>query len=302
MEEIKKNKKINYIWVDSDINNSEYLEYTKQLSNAYSNLYIFTNIKDAIKCLENIKFCLTYFIVSGTLFPNYVSELKKLENKISTSLKTIIFTSISTKQKIENMKEINDSFYNIGGLVTSFEDVKTFLNNNEFNKELVIVQTLRRTKIQTGGDFSFQLIENGNDLIGPVYLTDLIIKPYNLEYISFDKYLIKNYGDIMNELISQIFNVDCPASLRIKYWLRAYTLDTKFYSDLNSDLIKGQAKIYLPYIKLLYSGLTNNCINVNVSNDLYRGALINKKEIQNLINHKNKKKLSDLPNALIYCK
>ena len=76
MEEIKKNKKINYIWVDSDINNSEYLEYTKQLSNAYSNLYIFTNIKDAIKCLENIKFCLTYFIVSGSLFPNYVSELK----------------------------------------------------------------------------------------------------------------------------------------------------------------------------------------------------------------------------------
>jgi hypothetical protein len=118
--EIKKNKKNNYIWVDSNIYNSENLEYTKQLSNAYSNLYIFTNIKDALKRLDKIKFCLTYFIVSGTLFPNYVSELKKLENKISTSIKTIIFASISTKQKIENMKEINDSFYNIGGLVTSF--------------------------------------------------------------------------------------------------------------------------------------------------------------------------------------
>ena len=302
MEENKKNKKINYIWVDSNIYNSENLEYIKQLSNAYSNLYIFTNIKDALKCLEKIKFCLTYFIVSGSLFPNYVSELKKLENKISTSLKTIIFTSISTKQKIEKMKEINDSFYNIGGLVTSFEEVKTFLNKNGFNKDLSLVQSLRRTKIQTGGDFSFQLIENGNDLIGPVYLTDLIIKPYNLENIIFDNYLIKNYGNIMNELISQIYNVDCPASLRIKYWLRAYTLETKFYSDLNSDLINGQAKIYLPYIKLLYSGLTNNCINVNASNDLYRGALINKEEIQNLINHKNKIKSSDLPNALIYCK
>ena len=106
----------------------------------------------------------------------------------------------------------------------------------------------------------------------------------------------------MNELITQIYKVDCPISLRIKFWLRAYTLETKFYKDLNSDLLKGQAKIYLPYIKLLYAGLADNCINVNVKDDLYRGALINKEEIQNLINHKNNRKNSDLPYELIYCK
>jgi len=294
--------KIYYIWVDTNIKNSENLEYYKYLSKTYNNLAIFTNIKDALKFLQSIKFCLTYFIVSGTLFPYYISELKNIENKISTSLKTIIFTSTSTKQIISNMKEINDSFYNIGGLVTSFEEVISFLNKNALNKELSLIQSLRREIVQTGGDFSFQLIENRNDLIGPVYLSDLIIKPYKLEYAIFDKYLINNYGDIMKELISQIYNVDCPVSLRIKYWLRAYTLETKFYNDLNFDLMKGKVKIYLPYIKLLYSGLENKFINVNVSNDLYRGGLINKKEIQNLINHKNKRKLSDLPNALIYCK
>ena len=294
--------KIYYIWVDTNIKNSENLEYYKYLSKTYNNLAIFTNIKDAMKFLQSIKFCLTYFIVSGTLFPYYISELKNIENKISTSLKTIIFTSTSTKQIISNMKEINDSFYNIGGLVTSFEEVISFLNKNALNKELSLIQSLRREIVQTGGDFSFQLIENRNDLIGPVYLSDLIIKPYKLEYAIFDKYLINNYGDIMKELISQIYNVDCPVSLRIKYWLRAYTLETKFYNDLNFDLMKGKVKIYLPYIKLLYSGLENKFVNVNVSNDLYRGGLINKKEIQNLINHKNKRKLSDLPNALIYCK
>ena len=294
--------KIYYIWVDTNIKNSENLEYTKYLSKTFQNLTIFTNIKDAMKFLQSIKFHLTYFIVSGTLFPYYISELKNIENKISTSLKTIIFTSTSTKQIISNMKEINDSFYNIGGLVTSFEEVKSFLKKNTLNKELSLIPSLRREIVQTGGDFSFQLIENRNDLIGPVYLSDLIIKPYKLEYKIFDKYLINNYGDIMKELISQICNVDCPVSLRIKYWLRAYTLETKFYNDLNFDLMKGKVKIYLPYIKLLYSGLENKFINVNVSNDLYRGGLINKKEIQNLINHKNKRKLSDLPNALIYCK
>ena len=200
------------------------------------------------------------------------------------------------------MNEINDSFYNIGGITTNFEDVQSFLDKNIFGKELNYIRTLIRDKIQSGGDFSFQIIENKNDLVGPVYLSDLIIKPYKLEYIIFDKYLIDNYGDIMNALISQVYNVDCPVSLRIKYWLRAYTLETKFYKDMNSDLLKDKSKIYLPYIKLLYSGLNDNNIITNVSDDLYRGALINKDEVQNLINHLNNRKSSNIPWGLIYCK
>ena len=298
---IKKNKNYDYIWIDKNINNSENNEYSKLLSKSYSNISFFNNIKDAMKHLEKIKFNLTYIIISGSLFIDYISELKNIENKISTSPRVIIFTSESTKEKIKNMKEINDSFYNIGGLVITFEEVQFFLNKNIFGKELNLIKGLRREKIQTGGDFSFQLIENKSDLIGPVYLSDLIMKPYRLEYEVFDKYLIDNYGDTMNELISQIYKVDCPDSLRIKYWLRAYTLETKFYKDLNSDLMKDQTKLYLPYITLLYYGLTNNFINANISNDLYRGALINKEEIENLINHINKKN-SDISYALIYCK
>ena len=108
------------------------------------------------------------------------------------------------------MNEINDSFFNIGGIAVSFKDVQSFLDTNIFGKELNYIRTLRRDKIQSGGDFSFQLIENKNDLVGPVYLSDLIIKPYQLEYIMFDKYLIDNYGDIMKALISQVYNVDFP--------------------------------------------------------------------------------------------
>jgi hypothetical protein len=71
---------------------------------------------------------------------------------------------------------------------------------------------------------------------------------------------------------------------------------------MNSDLKKAKSKIYLPYIKLLYSGLTDNNINVNSSDDLYRGALINREEVQNLINHLNNRKSSEIPWGLIYCK
>ena len=297
-----KNRNYYYIWIDANINNFENSEYIRELSRKYPNISIFNNIKDAMKHLEKIKFYLTYIIVSGSFFTNYISKLKSIENKISTSPRVIIFTSESTKEKIKNMKEINDSFYNIGGISINFEEVQYFLNKNIFGKELNIIRGLTREKMQTGGEFSFQIIDNKKDLIGPVYLCDLIIKPYKLEYEMFDKYLIDNYGDKMNELISQIYKIDCPDSLRIKYWLRAYTLETKFYNDLNFDLMKGQTKLYLPYIKLLYLGLTNNCIKVNVSNDLYRGALINKEEIKNLKNHLYKGKNLDNYKALIYCK
>ena len=301
-ESNKKNKDYYYIWVDSKIKNSENSEYAKFLSKTYANISFFNNIKDALKSLQKIKFNLTYIIVSGSFFAEFITELKKFENKISTVPKIIIFTSEKRKAIIQNMNEINDSFYNIGGIAVTFEDVQSFLDTNIFGKELNYVRSLRRDKIQSGGDFSFQIIENKNDLVGPVYLSDLIIKPYKLEYIIFDKYLIDNYGDIMNALISQVYNVDCPVSLRVKYWLRAYTLETKFYKDMNSDLMKDKSKIYLPYIKLLYSGLTDNNIITNVSDDLYRGALINKDEVQNLINHLNNKKSSDIPWGLIYCK
>ena len=62
------------------------------------NISFFNNIKDGIICLQKIKFDLTYIIVSGSFFAEFINELKKLENKISTVPKIIIFTSEKKKQ------------------------------------------------------------------------------------------------------------------------------------------------------------------------------------------------------------
>ena len=302
IKSLEKNEDNYYIWIDLNIKSKENSDYAKILSKLYKNLSLFTNVKDALMYLQTIKFKLTYIIISGSLFLEYIYLFKNIENNISTAPKLIIFTSESTKEKLKYVKEIKNSFYNIGGLAIYFEEVEAFLNKNIFGKELDFVRPLRRDKIQTGGDFSFQIIENKDDLIGPINLNDLIIKPNRAEFKAFDKYLIDNYGDIMNELISQIFGVDCLDPLRIKYWLRAYTLETKFYKDMNNDLMKEKSKLYLPYIKLLYSGLKSNSIKVNISNDLYRGALISKKELGNLINLTKNRKNYNIPFALIYCK
>ena len=302
IKSLEKNEDNYYIWIDLNIKSKENSDYAKILSKLYKNLSLFTNVKEALMYLQTIKFKLTYIIISGSLFLEYIYLFKNIENNISTAPKLIIFTSESTKEKLKYEKEIKNSFYNIGGLAIYFEEVEAFLNKNIFGKELDFVRPLRRDKIQTGGDFSFQIIENKDDLNGPINLNDLIIKPNRAEFKAFDKYLIDNYGDIMNELISQIFGVDCPDPLRIKYWLRAYTLETKFYKDMNNDLMKEKSKLYLPYSKLLYSGLKSNSIKVNISNDLYRGALISKKELGNLINLTKNRKNYNIPFALIYCK
>ena len=96
------NKSINilnkfYIWIDQKINNSENYKYAEYLYKNYSQIQFFNNIKDAMKFLKKIEFNLTYIIVSGSLFKEFIFEIKSIENKIFTAPKIIIFTSELTK-------------------------------------------------------------------------------------------------------------------------------------------------------------------------------------------------------------
>ena len=51
------------------------------------------NEDNALLYLKTIKFKLTYIIISGSLFLEYISIFKNMENNISTAPKLIIFTS-----------------------------------------------------------------------------------------------------------------------------------------------------------------------------------------------------------------
>ena len=242
-------------------------------------------------------------IVSGSLFPDFIKKLQDLEHKISSVPKIIIFTSESRKSKIQAMSLINDSFYNIGGFALNFEEVKSFLKKNIMNKEIQYNPLLKRKKLETGAEFSFDFLDNQkSNIIGILYLARLFNEPTDKKCKLFDEYLITNYGDKMKELILQMRDVVCPISLRIKYWLRAYTLETKFYRDMNMDLMKDKIKPYIPYIQLLYAGLKLNNFNYSYTNNLYRGAMIKIEEIKKLSKYMEAKQNSQIPTALIYSK
>ena len=92
----------------------------------------------------------------------------------------------------------------------------------------------------------------------------------------------------MFKLNSQIYMINSPNSIRVKYWLRAFTLEIPFYDTINNELMQEKKQNYIPYISLLYYGVENKYIKFNLTDNLYRGALINKSEINNIKEHQNK--------------
>ena len=83
MELIKKNKNNYYIWIDSNINSKENSEYANTLSKIYKHLILFNKIEDAIRFIKNLQYHLTYIIISGSLFSEYLAKFKIIENNIS---------------------------------------------------------------------------------------------------------------------------------------------------------------------------------------------------------------------------
>lgn len=82
--------------------------------------------------------------------------------------------------------------------------------------------------------------------------------------------LDKYQNDDMQELFSQVYNVKYPILLRIKYWLRVYTLQTNFYNEMNSNLMRDKIEPYKAYIQLLYYGLNRYEFNFSYTKNLYR--------------------------------
>lgn len=232
---------ITIIWVDKNIENSENSSYKEDISKSFTNLHCFTNIEEGFNYLKDIKFSLTYFIISGSLFIDFCTLLKLRQDSLLTVPRIIIFTPYSTKMKIENNEYINESFYNKGGVTTSFSNVKQFLNEKIFD----IDPSLIKYKIYPEEvDFTFKPILNKSDLIVPVFLSELLNQPDSSKYKDFDEYLMNSYGEKMCKLISQVYKINCPNSIRVKYWLRAYTLETAFYDTINTELMQGKIENY----------------------------------------------------------
>ena len=106
----------------------------------------------------------------------------------------------------------------------------------------------------------------------------------------------------IEELLNSIKSIpNVPMELLCKYYIRAYTAESGFYRDINSNLRKGKKENYLTFIKVLYEGIRLKALPLGTNHELYRGSMISKEEIK-IINDYINKKIENLPGAIVFSK
>ena len=240
------------IWIDPELDDEEnrkYAEALRSLNPLFFNIRLLKNIDDAIQRMKYIEFQETKIIVSGKLYPEFVKKFNENIIDMCFAPKIIIFTR--NKQKfIENNKDyFNNTFYNFGGVVDTFQEVIKFLKNESESKKLNYTDDIQLT---------FEYIDKKEKLLLPLFFKTLIdnISNNNMERYTSSLYDEYSKNEKVNNLLGSIKNMsEIPIEILSKYYARLYTAESDFYKNINKDLGLNRVEKYLPYIKILYEGV-----------------------------------------------
>ena len=292
----------NVIWIDPYYDYSEKKNYIEELDSFwYLKIACFKTVKEAINYIKCIDFVETKIIIDEKMYIKFIKSFIENLKDIYIIPKIFIFT----KQKelfIQNNKKylnfINHSFYNFGGIKTSFDEIKKCLINPKKKKKQL-------NKNEENIQMTFEYIDKKEQLVLPLLYKTIIDRESldNLDNYTnsiYEKYSKEN-NDINNVLeeIKSIKNL--PIDLLAKYYIRAYTIHSNFYKDIDEDLGFNHKENHLPFIKTLYESIKLKAIPLSSNNTLYRGSKISNNEIEKIKSYlKNKKK--DLPAAIVFSK
>ena len=91
-----------------------------------------------------------------------------------------------------------------------------------------------------------------------------------------------------------------PIELLAKYYIRVYSIQSNFYTDLNTALRKNQKDKYLIFVKVLYESIKLKAIPLMKEKKLlFRGSIIKKSEIKNIKECINKK-IENIPSSIVF--
>ena len=159
------------IWIDQNVNSDCSRRYQNLVQN-YKNIEFkgFTDVEKGVNyIMENVKFHKTIIIVSGRLFPDFYDKFKYNIRNMIVIPKVIIFTGDVEKFNMYNKDKegIKDPFFNIGGVVDNFENLKKFVENslNKYNPKFEGENNDRYPDEL----LKFQIISDKKDLILPMF-------------------------------------------------------------------------------------------------------------------------------------
>ena len=281
------------IWIDAKVNNNENTGYQTRLKKDYGlNIETYDKAENGINALEKIQFESIFVITSGTIYPEFFGYMKRTFTELRVVPFSIIFTS-STKAFIDKHKNdeigqlYNKTFYNRGGVVDKFSKVINFIEEIYSNLDSFI----------TNDKYKGIFTKNYKDLIVfekvgirlqlPSFYKDIYYNEhinYN-ELNSFTKFFLQNFcsnKEVEKLLKPLILFKEVPEEIISKYWARAYTYETPFYSIMNKSLMRKEYKEYEIYIKLLYKGLALDSYRPQFGSTISRGTKLEISEINYL--------------------
>ena len=224
------------------------------------------------------------------MFKNFINLIKIEKLKISCALNIIVFTSPKGKPHIEEICNKENDIAN--GLI--FEKKNIFCSINEIQEYLLTLGKNENEKEEI-----FEKIVKVEQILPHIYYQQLL-KPITKEEIhNFNQYLINMHN--MEELIGQLENIaEMPNEIICKYWIRAYTLQTKFYRVLRHKLQTKKGKFFCPYIKMMYEGIKNKTLTPKYDSILYRGSIISNSELNRLEECINEPNENFFPKLILY--
>ena len=280
-----------YIWIDEEINEKWFSFQFNELFNEQRKCSKCNTVDKGIEEFTKLKFEKITIIISGRLFPEFCKKFNKRKNEFQ-ACPTIIIFCVNKELFISNLK-INNN-YNNNNLLNkkqifkNLEDLKDILNR-EKEKEM------------EEEDFTFDEIEDIRELIIPCFYSYLIQEVTENEIHSYNQNIISSFHDknkkkeenikgLVNQLEESNLNIKGIIS---KYWLHIYTYPSEFYTQLNKSFRKKQKNIFIyhPLIKICYEGIRSKFLDFKIDKELYRGTLISKKELENLIKKMKANKL-----------
>ena len=294
--------KINLIWIDPNKSDCECKAHQGGIMNKF-NIFFKTQTEEAISQIKEFKFKKTYILINGSISEEFFSLLNKAIDEIEIFPVVIVYTN-GTKLdiiKIINLKKFY--FFDMNLVFDEFNQVrKQLLLENKYqpnHKQVIECDNFDNC-------FTFQYIKESKDLIMPLIFMELIEIPSQIEILEFNKFLLdKDYDNVnqeLYELIEQLITYQkIPLSILIKYWIRAYTIESQFYKEMNFTLMKELNHDFEIYIKILYQGLKTKKIKSFIGGVLYRGSKINLDEIKS-IRKSLKNKNKDIPGCICFSK
>ena len=289
------------IWLDPNIFGEENKSYYDELMSSNTYIVRVKTVEEALEEIYKIIFQDVFIIVSGSLFIQFYNQFKANLYKICIVPKIVIFTA-NANEFLDSLggyqSIIGDNFFNIGGVKNNIGQVKKFIKDYSNKKNASPI------KIDQENYLNFDYIDSKEKLVLPLFYKHLIkFKESDNQFYNF---LHKNYYNKSNEItrfLNSINNLsDIPIEVLSKYYVRIFTENSAFYSDLNQSLREGNRDNYLSYIKVLYEGIRLKALPYSSDNILYRGAQLPNKEISKIVEYQNKGDVNGLPGEIVFSK